>query len=96
MMLYWRSFDTQHLITVYILKHNFIWGAGTYGNGTDLKEVWAVDSARGNLTRLADLPASKFELALISLPGGDVLSVAGGQHINGSEVIFLSFLIINW
>lgn len=59
--------------------------AGSFGNGTDLNEVWAIDSSRGNMTRLADLPEAKFGLNLVSLPGGDVLAVAGAQHINDSE-----------
>ena len=62
-------------------------GTNASGNG-DLKEVYAIDASKGNMTRLADLLYPRFSFQLISIPGGDVLAVGGGQHIKKTEVSF--------
>ena len=60
-------------------------GTNSSENG-DLREVYAIDAGKGNMTRLADLLYARFSFQLVSLPGGDVLAVSGGQHINNTEV----------
>lgn len=61
-------------------------GTNSSGNG-DLKEVYAIDANKGNLTRLADLQYARFGLQLVGLPSGDVVAVGGGQHLNQTEVL---------
>lgn len=60
-------------------------GTNSSGNG-DLKEVYAIDAVKGNMSRLADMQYARFGFQLVGLPGGDVVAVAGAQHMNHEEV----------
>jgi hypothetical protein len=60
-------------------------GTDSSGNG-DLKEVLAFDSSSGSMSDLQDLLYARFDFQLVTIPGGDVLAISGGQHVNNTEV----------
>lgn len=67
--------------------NNLIVAGGTDSSGSgDLKEVLAFDSDTATISQLQDLLHARFDFGLVGIPGGDVLAVSGGQHVNGTEV----------
>lgn len=50
-----------------------------------------MDSERGNMSRLADLLYPRFGMQLVSISGGDLLALGGGERVNQTEVLLPAF-----